>query len=167
MLSKAAFNGLLKTLEEPPEHVKFVFATTEIRKVPVTILSRCQRFDLRRIEAARSRRTVHHHSRVRNRISADPECHVDARACGRRLGARRLSLLDRAIAHGGGVVEVEAVRARCSALPTAPASSICSSISSKVMSQPPSMNSRDSMKPAPAPPLSSPILPISPISSPG
>ena len=53
MLSKAAFNGLLKTLEEPPEHVKFIFATTEVRKVPVTVLSRCQRFDLRRIEAGR------------------------------------------------------------------------------------------------------------------
>ncbi|HMB47972.1 MAG TPA: DNA polymerase III subunit gamma/tau, partial [Afifellaceae bacterium] len=50
MLSKAAFNGLLKTLEEPPEHVKFIFATTEIRRVPVTVLSRCQRFDLRRVE---------------------------------------------------------------------------------------------------------------------
>src|SRR5258707_14574795 len=50
MLSKQAFNGLLKTLEEPPPHVKFVFATTEIRKVPVTVLSRCQRFDLSRIE---------------------------------------------------------------------------------------------------------------------
>src|SRR3954467_5171880 len=53
MLSKAAFNGLLKTLEEPPPHVKFIFATTEIRKVPVTVLSRCQRFDLRRIETPR------------------------------------------------------------------------------------------------------------------
>src|ERR1700716_1276158 len=52
MLSKQAFNGLLKTLEEPPPHVKFVFATTEIRKVPVTVLSRCQRFDLRRIDSA-------------------------------------------------------------------------------------------------------------------
>src|SRR5437868_3162829 len=51
MLSSSAFNALLKTLEEPPEHVKFIFATTEIRKVPVTVLSRCQRFDLRRIEA--------------------------------------------------------------------------------------------------------------------
>src|SRR5438128_8022157 len=51
MLSTAAFNALLKTLEEPPPHVKFVFATTEIRKVPITILSRCQRFDLRRVEA--------------------------------------------------------------------------------------------------------------------
>src|SRR5688572_24940523 len=52
MLSKAAFNALLKTLEEPPPHVKFIFATTEIRKVPVTVLSRCQRFDLRRLDAA-------------------------------------------------------------------------------------------------------------------
>src|SRR5208283_2884467 len=51
MLSKQAFNGLLKTLEEPPPHVKFIFATTEIRKVPVTVLSRCQRFDLRRIDS--------------------------------------------------------------------------------------------------------------------
>src|SRR6516165_2436860 len=50
MLSTAAFNALLKTLEEPPPHAKFIFATTEIRKVPVTILSRCQRFDLRRVE---------------------------------------------------------------------------------------------------------------------
>src|SRR5208282_2886838 len=52
MLSKNAFNALLKTLEEPPEHVKFIFATTEIRKVPVTVLSRCQRFDLRRVDQA-------------------------------------------------------------------------------------------------------------------
>src|SRR5204862_1973812 len=52
MLSTAAFNALLKTLEEPPPHVKFVFATTEIRKVPITILSRCQRFDLRRVDTA-------------------------------------------------------------------------------------------------------------------
>ncbi|MDP7044342.1 MAG: DNA polymerase III subunit gamma/tau, partial [Alphaproteobacteria bacterium] len=50
MLSKNAFNALLKTLEEPPEHVKFIFATTEIRKVPVTVMSRCQRFDLRRVD---------------------------------------------------------------------------------------------------------------------
>ena len=51
MLSKNAFNALLKTLEEPPAHVKFLFATTEVNKVPVTVLSRCQRFDLRRISA--------------------------------------------------------------------------------------------------------------------
>jgi DNA polymerase-3 subunit gamma/tau len=50
MLSNSAFNALLKTLEEPPAHVKFIFATTEIRKVPITILSRCQRFDLRRLD---------------------------------------------------------------------------------------------------------------------
>jgi len=56
MLSTAAFNGLLKTLEEPPEHVKFIFATTEIRKVPVTVLSRTQRFDLRRVEAGTAAR---------------------------------------------------------------------------------------------------------------
>ena len=54
MLSKQAFNGLLKTLEEPPEHVKFIFATTEARKVPVTVLSRCQRFDLRASRPTRS-----------------------------------------------------------------------------------------------------------------
>ena len=53
MLSKKAFNALLKTLEEPPPHVKFIFATTEIRKVPVTVLSRCQRFDLQARAAAR------------------------------------------------------------------------------------------------------------------
>ena len=52
MLTRNAFNALLKTLEEPPEHVKFIFATTEIRKVPITVLSRCQRFDLRRIDVA-------------------------------------------------------------------------------------------------------------------
>ena len=51
MLSPGAFNALLKTLEEPPDHAKFIFATTEIRKVPITVLSRCQRFDLRRVEA--------------------------------------------------------------------------------------------------------------------
>ena len=56
MLSTQAFNGLLKTLEEPPPHVKFIFATTEIRKVPITVLSRCQRFDLRRVDAAHADR---------------------------------------------------------------------------------------------------------------
>src|SRR5215210_7323720 len=61
MLSKSAFNALLKTLEEPPEHVKFFLATTEIRKVPVTVLSRCQRFDLRRID---SQTLVKHFNRV-------------------------------------------------------------------------------------------------------
>ena len=53
MLSKSAFNALLKTLEEPPQHVKFIFATTEVKKIPVTILSRCQRFDLKRVDAVK------------------------------------------------------------------------------------------------------------------
>ena len=58
MLSKGAFNALLKTLEEPPPHVKFIFATTEVRKVPVTVLSRCQRFDLRRVDVAGAGRAL-------------------------------------------------------------------------------------------------------------
>ena len=61
MLSTQAFNGLLKTLEEPPPHVKFIFATTEIRKVPITVLSRCQRFDLRRVDAGM---LIEHLSRI-------------------------------------------------------------------------------------------------------
>ena len=67
MLSKQAFNGLLKTLEEPPPHVKFIFATTEIRKVPVTVLSRCQRFDLRRIEQRRTGRLSGDHRAKRKK----------------------------------------------------------------------------------------------------
>src|SRR5215813_5783200 len=72
MLSKQAFNGLLKTLEEPPPHVKFIFATTEIRKVPVTVLSRCQRFDLRRVDAAV---LMQHLAAIaaKEKISAEPE----------------------------------------------------------------------------------------------
>ena len=68
MLSKAAFNGLLKTLEEPPEHVRFIFATTEVRKVPVTVLSRCQRFDLRRVDVD----AAHRLDRRRPRRSEHP-----------------------------------------------------------------------------------------------
>src|SRR5579863_3930126 len=72
MLSGAAFNALLKTLEEPPPHAKFVFATTEIRKVPITVLSRCQRFDLRRVDAAA---LVAHLQGIAGKegITADPE----------------------------------------------------------------------------------------------
>lgn len=109
MLSTQAFNGLLKTLEEPPEHVKFIFATTEIRKVPITVLSRCQRFDLRRISAAD---LVGLFSNIlgKEEVSFDPEAlSMVARAA---EGSARdgLSLLDQAIAHGGGRVEVETVR---------------------------------------------------------
>lgn len=109
MLSTQAFNGLLKTLEEPPQHVKFIFATTEIRKVPVTVLSRCQRFDLRRIEAAA---LVDHFRSIagKENVAIDDESlSMIARAA---EGSARdgLSLLDQAIAHGGGTVEAAAVR---------------------------------------------------------
>jgi DNA polymerase III subunit gamma/tau len=100
MLSRQAFNALLKTLEEPPEHVKFIFATTEIRKVPVTVLSRCQRFDLRRVEA---RLLIDHLAMVagREEVEADGEAlRMIARAA---EGSVRdaLSLLDQAVAYGG------------------------------------------------------------------
>ncbi|UDQ89640.1 DNA polymerase III subunit gamma/tau, partial [Xanthobacter autotrophicus] len=109
MLSTAAFNGLLKTLEEPPEHVKFIFATTEIRKVPVTVLSRCQRFDLRRVEAGT---LTAHLSGIcaREGVTIEPEAlSIVARAA---EGSVRdsLSLLDQAIAHGGGTVSADEVR---------------------------------------------------------
>jgi len=101
MLSKAAFNGLLKTLEEPPPHVKFVFATTEVRKVPVTVLSRCQRFDLRRID---SDLLVDHFGKIAGREGA--EVAEDALVLIARAaeGSVRdgLSLLDQAIALGRG-----------------------------------------------------------------
>jgi DNA polymerase-3 subunit gamma/tau len=98
MLSKAAFNGLLKTLEEPPEHVKFIFATTEIRKVPVTVLSRCQRFDLRRIEAGRLVELMRTITAAENIAVEDDAFRMIARAA---EGSARdsLSLLDQAIAH--------------------------------------------------------------------
>ncbi len=109
MLSKAAFNGLLKTLEEPPEHVKFIFATTEIRRVPVTVLSRCQRFDLRRIEPDV---LVAHLKDIAGKegiTAGDDALALIARAA---EGSVRdaLSILDQAIAHGGGTVETETVR---------------------------------------------------------
>ena len=109
MLSTAAFNALLKTLEEPPEHVKFIFATTEIRKVPVTVLSRCQRFDLRRVG---SETLARHYAAIAEKEGAKvtPEAlGLIARAAD---GSVRdgLSLLDQAITLGGGTVEAEAVR---------------------------------------------------------
>ena len=113
MLSKQAFNGLLKTLEEPPDHVKFLFATTEAERVPVTVRSRCQRFDLRRVEAD----VLVKHLRsicAREAVAVEDEAlAVIARAA---EGSVRdsLSLLDQAIAHGaadGGRISAEAVRA--------------------------------------------------------
>jgi len=109
MLSGAAFNALLKTLEEPPPHAKFVFATTEIRKVPITVLSRCQRFDLRRVDAAL---LVSHLQGIgqKEAITAEPEAlGLIARAA---EGSVRdaLSLFDQAIAHAAGPVRAEDVR---------------------------------------------------------
>jgi DNA polymerase III subunit gamma/tau len=109
MLSTAAFNAFLKTLEEPPEHAKFVFATTEIRKVPVTVLSRCQRFDLRRVEADV---LMAHLAAIaaKEGVEVEPEAlGIVARAA---EGSVRdsLSLFDQAIAHAAGPVRADAVR---------------------------------------------------------
>jgi DNA polymerase-3 subunit gamma/tau len=109
MLSKNAFNALLKTLEEPPEHVKFLFATTEVSKVPVTVLSRCQRFDLRRIPA--DKLAAHFTA-----VSAAEGVSVEAEAIGliakAAEGSARdgLSILDQALAHGAGAVTAAEVR---------------------------------------------------------
>src|SRR5215471_13103571 len=109
MLSKQAFNGLLKTLEEPPEHVKFIFATTEVRKVPVTVLSRCQRFDLKRIEVEQ---LAGHLAGIvaRENASADPAALTLIARAAEGSVRDALSILDRAIAFGSGKVEAEAVR---------------------------------------------------------
>ncbi len=109
MLSSQAFNALLKTLEEPPPHVTFVFATTEIRKVPVTVLSRCQRFDLRRIGAAAL--TEHLNAIAETeRIGVEPEALALITRAAEGSARDALSLLDQATAHGGGTVSAEAVR---------------------------------------------------------
>jgi len=109
MLSTAAFNGLLKTLEEPPEHVKFIFATTEIRKVPITVLSRCQRFDLRRISAS-DLVGLFTTIAAKEGIEAEPDALAMIARAAEGSARDGLSLLDQAIAHGGGAVQAEAVR---------------------------------------------------------
>jgi len=109
MLSGAAFNALLKTLEEPPPHAKFIFATTEIRKVPVTVLSRCQRFDLHRVDAALLVKHLQGIAARENIEVEEPALALIARAA---EGSVRdsLSLLDQAIAHAAGPVRAEDVR---------------------------------------------------------
>ncbi|WP_174274651.1 DNA polymerase III subunit gamma/tau, partial [Sphingomonas bacterium] len=99
MLSKNAFNALLKTLEEPPPHVKFLFATTEVNKVPVTVLSRCQRFDLRRIPADL---LAGHFARVvaAEQVQAEPEALALIARAAEGSARDGLSILDQAIAHG-------------------------------------------------------------------
>src|SRR3546814_3041450 len=103
MLSKSAFNALLKTLEEPPAHVKFLFATTEIQKVPVTVLSRCQRFDLKRIPAER---LAEHFAGIIAKEGVEAEDEALALIARAAEGSVRdgLSILDQAIAHGHGAV---------------------------------------------------------------
>ncbi|HUI13410.1 MAG TPA: DNA polymerase III subunit gamma/tau [Xanthobacteraceae bacterium] len=109
MLSGAAFNALLKTLEEPPPHAKFVFATTEIRKVPITVLSRCQRFDLRRVDAAL---LVKHLQGIAGKeaIEAEPEALALIARAAEGSVRDSLSLFDQAIAHAAGPVRAEDVR---------------------------------------------------------
>ncbi len=109
MLSKHAFNALLKTLEEPPEHVKFIFATTEVRKIPVTVLSRCQRFDLRRIDAET---LAAHFKGIVEKEGAKVTDGALAMIVRAADGSVRdgLSLFDQAIAHSGGEVGEDQVR---------------------------------------------------------
>ncbi len=110
MLSTSAFNALLKTLEEPPAHVKFIFATTEIRKVPVTVLSRCQRFDLRRIEPEDMIALMRKIATAEQAEITDDALALITRAA---EGSARdaTSLLDQAISHGAGETTADQVRA--------------------------------------------------------
>jgi DNA polymerase-3 subunit gamma/tau len=101
MLSGAAFNALLKTLEEPPSHAKFIFATTEIRKVPITVLSRCQRFDLRRVDAALLVKRLQGIA-AKESIEAEPEALALIARAAEGSVRDALSLFDQAIAHAGG-----------------------------------------------------------------
>ncbi|WP_425349904.1 DNA polymerase III subunit gamma/tau [Mangrovicella endophytica] len=109
MLSNQAFNGLLKTLEEPPEHAKFVFATTEIRKVPITVLSRCQRFDLRRVDTVTMISHLRGITEAEGVKADDDALRLIARAA---EGSVRdaLSLTDQAIAHGAGTIDAATVQ---------------------------------------------------------
>src|SRR6266567_2542671 len=103
MVTSQGFNALLKTLEEPPPHAKFIFATTEIRKVPVTVLSRCQRFDLRRVDAAV---LVNHLSGIAGKesLTAEPEALALIARAAEGSVRDALSLFDQAIAHSGAQV---------------------------------------------------------------
>ncbi|HET7605156.1 MAG TPA: DNA polymerase III subunit gamma/tau [Sphingomicrobium sp.] len=109
MMTKEAFNALLKTLEEPPGHVKFIFATTEVEKLPVTVLSRCQRFDLRRIPAEK---LAAHFAEVSTAEGVEVEPDALAMIASAAEGSARdgLSILDQAIAHGAGTVTAAQVR---------------------------------------------------------
>ena len=109
MLSTSAFNALLKTLEEPPDHVRFIFATTEIRKIPATVLSRCQKFDLKRVPADVLEA---HFSAIAAKEGADLEPGAAALVAQLADGSVRdgLSLLDQALARGEGKVSADLIR---------------------------------------------------------
>ena len=109
MLSKPAFNALLKTLEEPPPHVKFLFATTEVGKVPVTVLSRCQRFDLRRIPAEKLAAHFGEVARLEG-VEVEPEALAMIARASEGSARDGLSMLDQAIAFGSGSVSAAEVR---------------------------------------------------------
>src|SRR5215213_5977325 len=109
MLSKNAFNALLKTLEEPPAHVKFLFATTEVDKVPVTVLSRCQRFDLRRIPADKLAARFAEVAKAGG-VEVDPDALGMIAKASEGSARDGLSILDQAIAHGAGAVTAGQVR---------------------------------------------------------
>ncbi|MBO6717848.1 MAG: DNA polymerase III subunit gamma/tau [Rhizobiaceae bacterium] len=109
MLSGGAFNAMLKTLEEPPPHVKFIFATTEIRKVPITILSRCQRFDLRRIDAALIKADLARIGGLEGVEAEDDALAMIARAAEGSMRDAQ-SIFDQAIAHSSGKVTAKTVR---------------------------------------------------------
>lgn len=109
MLSRNAFNALLKTLEEPPDHVIFIFATTEIRKVPVTVLSRCQRFDLRRVDAATLAAHLTNIAESEG-VKAEPEAIAMIARAAEGSVRDGLSILDQVIAHGGAEVLADQIR---------------------------------------------------------
>ena len=108
MLSKSAFNALLKTLEEPPEHVKFIFATTEVKKIPVTILSRCQRFDLKRVESENLAKHIKKISNLEN-VKIDDDAIALLVRAGDGSVRDSISLLDQAIINNDIAVTAETV----------------------------------------------------------
>lgn len=110
MLSNQAFNGLLKTLEEPPSHVKFIFATTEIRKVPVTVLSRCQRFDLHRVNTELLTEYLKKIIQLEN-VQADEDSLFMIARAGTGSVRDTLSILEQAIAYGNGKLQADDVSA--------------------------------------------------------
>jgi DNA polymerase-3 subunit gamma/tau len=152
MLSRNAFNALLKTLEEPPAHVKFLFATTEVDKLPVTVLSRCQRFDLKRIPAPL---LAEHFASicVKEGVEAQPEALAMVAEAAEGSVRDGLSILDQAIAHADLAGDAEAGKpssppsrcARCWAWPTRRCSAGCSRPCWAAMGRPCLMSSRRSL----------------------